>query len=195
MFFVVSLLQRKTCVGNRGGKSLNKLLTHPQANTNHRRSAFHPISISVQSVYPHNAAHSIVRQVSWQKLFSDFPTSFAPNLLLFCMFGWFVYGSRQHAFFATNYFHDFGTFLAQRYVPFCLLRVPYLATAIEMIGGPLIDLGIGFRNGWLLGFFGISFMELSLSISSKAGCRGMGHGGCEYSVAPLHDVLVGGGNG
>lgn len=119
-----------------------------------------------------------------QKLFSDFPyLSLRQTYFLFrvCLAGLFMAHASMR-FFATNYFHDFGTFLAQRHVPFAYF-VPYLATAIEMIGGPLL-IWNRFSKWVALGFFGISFGGIIIIHFVEGWFVGeWGTGGCEYSVA------------
>lgn len=85
-------------------------------------------------------------------------------------------------FFEANYFHDFGSFLAQRNVPFAYF-VPYLATAIEMIGGPLLIWNKCAK--WVaLCFFGISLGGIIIIHIPLGWFVGeWGTGGCEYSAA------------
>lgn len=119
-----------------------------------------------------------------QKLISEFPyLSLRQTYFLFrlCLAGLFMAHAGKR-FFEVNYFHDFGTFLAQRHVPFAYF-VPYLATAIEMIGGPLL---IWNRYAkWVAAcFFGISLGGIIIIHIPLGWFVGeWGTGGCEYSVA------------
>jgi putative oxidoreductase len=87
-------------------------------------------------------------------------------------------------FFVPNYFHDFGDFLAQpqRNVPFAH-AIPYIATAIEIVGG--VSLIFNQFSRWVaLGFFCISaggIMIIHLPLGWYVG--EFGEGGSEYSVA------------
>ncbi len=85
-------------------------------------------------------------------------------------------------FFEPHYFHDFGDFLAQRSVPFAH-AVPYIATAIEMVGGVCLIFN-QFARWVALGFFGISAGGIIIIHARYGWFNGeWGEGGCEYSVA------------
>jgi len=85
-------------------------------------------------------------------------------------------------FFEPNYFHDFGGFLSQRHVPFAY-AVPYLATAIEIIGG-LFLIANQYARWVALGFFGISAGGIIIIHAQLGWFVGeWGEGGSEYSVA------------
>jgi putative oxidoreductase len=85
-------------------------------------------------------------------------------------------------FFEPHYFHDFGDFLAQLSVPFAH-AVPYIATAIEIVGGVFLIFN-KFSRWVALGFFGISAGGIIIIHARKGWFVGeWGEGGCEYSVA------------
>ena len=85
-------------------------------------------------------------------------------------------------FFEPHYFQHFGDFLALRGVPFAH-AVPYLATAIEIVGGTLLIFN-KFARWVALGLFGISAGGIII-IHFRLGwfVGEWGEGGCEYSVA------------
>ncbi len=119
-----------------------------------------------------------------KKFITEFPyLSVEQSLLIFriTLAGLFM----AHAvmrFFEPHYFHDFGDFLALRSVPFAH-AVPYIATAIEMVGGTLLIFN-KFARWVALGFFGISAGGIIIIHARYGWFNGeWGEGGCEYSVA------------
>ena len=118
------------------------------------------------------------------KLIKDFPyLSTEHSLLIFrlTIAGLFMAHATMR-FFEPNYFHDFGTFLDKHYVPIPY-AVPYIATAIEIIGGIFLIFN-RFARWVALGFFGISAGGIII-IHARLGwfVGEWGQGGCEYSVA------------
>jgi putative oxidoreductase len=119
-----------------------------------------------------------------KKIITEFPyLSMEQSLLIFrlTLAGLFM----AHAvmrFFEPHYFHDFGDFLAQRSVPFAH-AVPYIATAIEIVGGVFLIFS-KFARWVALGFFGISTGGIIIIHARYGWFNGeWGEGGCEYSVA------------
>ena len=102
-------------------------------------------------------------------------------LFRLCLAGLFM----AHAslrFFEPNYFHQFGDYLERRHVPFAYI-IPYLATAIEMMGGPLLIFN-RYAKWIALLFFSISFGGIIIIHFALGWFVGeWGTGGCEYSVA------------
>ncbi len=119
-----------------------------------------------------------------KKIIAEFPyLSVEHSLVIFrlTLAGLFM----AHAvmrFFTPDYFHTFGNFLAQRHVPLAY-SVPYIATAIEIIGGTFLIFN-KFARWVALGFFGISAGGIIIIHASLGWFVGeWGEGGCEYSVA------------
>lgn len=119
-----------------------------------------------------------------KKIITEFPyLSVEQSLVIFriTLAGLFM----AHAvmrFFEPHYFHDFGDFLAQRSVPFAR-ALPYIATAIEMVGGTLLIFN-KFARWVALGFFGISAGGIVIIHATLGWFVGeWGEGGSEYSVA------------
>ena len=130
-----------------------------------------------------------------QNLFQNFLPQFAPNLLsTYFVYVWPVYlWLIFFCVFRGHYFHDFGTFLAQRHVPFAYF-VPYLATAIEMIGGPLL-IWNRLPNGLLPASSALASAASSLFTFRSVGSSANGAPAAVNIASPLHDVLDGGGDG
>lgn len=102
-------------------------------------------------------------------------------LFRLCLAGLFMAHATMR-FFEPNYFTDFGVFLAKRNVPFAF-AVPTIATAIEMIGGPMLIFD-RFAKWVALGFFGISLGGIIIIHIPLGWFVGeWGTGGSEYSVA------------
>lgn len=119
-----------------------------------------------------------------KQLLNHFPyLSVKQTYFLFrlCLAGLFM----AHAslrFFEPNYFHQFGDYLERRHVPFAYI-IPYLATAIEMVGGPLLIFN-HYAKWVALLFFSISFGGIIIIHFALGWFVGeWGTGGCEYSVA------------
>lgn len=119
-----------------------------------------------------------------KQLLNHFPyLSVKQTYFLFrlCLAGLFM----AHAslrFFEPNYFHQFGDYLERRHVPFAYI-IPYLATAIEMMGGPLLIFN-RYAKWVALLFFSISFGGIIIIHFALGWFVGeWGTGGCEYSVA------------
>lgn len=119
-----------------------------------------------------------------KKVITEFPyLSVEQSLLIFriTLAGLFM----AHAvmrFFEPHYFQSFGDFLALRSVPFAH-ALPYIATAIEMVGGTLLIFN-KFARWVALGFFGISAGGIIIIHATLGWFVGeWGEGGCEYSVA------------
>jgi putative oxidoreductase len=119
-----------------------------------------------------------------KKIFTEFPyLSAEQSLVIFriTLAGLFMAHAAMR-FFEPHYFHDFGNYLAQRSVPFAH-AVPYIATAIEMVGGTFLIFN-KFARWVALGFFGISAGGIIIIHANKGWFVGeWGDGGCEYSVA------------
>lgn len=119
-----------------------------------------------------------------KQLLNNFPyLSVKQTYFLFrlCLAGLFMAHATMR-FFEPNYFHDFGVFLAKRNVPLAYF-LPYLATTIEMIGGPLLIFN-RYAKWVALSFFGISFGGIIIIHFALGWFVGeWGTGGCEYSVA------------
>ncbi|MFZ6819443.1 DoxX family protein [Undibacterium sp. Ji22W] len=119
-----------------------------------------------------------------KKIFTEFPyLSVEQSLVVFrlTLAGLFMAHAAMR-FFEPNYFHDFGVFLARRSVPFAH-ALPYIATAIEMIGGTFLIFN-KFSRWVALGFFGISAGGIIIIHATLGWFVGeWGEGGCEYSVA------------